>query len=363
MKRYLAALILFPALALAHEMPIGKADLHARANGELTLDWELDLVSYAMGNTLDVTAAELRKQYNELSAEQKQEKLNAAARQLNNLLKVHSGQKKIVFQEAVGPSAEELSRLIEEGKPGHGAIAFRGAAAEGAVRFRFPREAGPVVLTVFTGKNPLFQQLLLSGEESPEIALGVAAAADPFMTAWRYLILGFEHILPLGLDHILFVLGLFLLNPALRPLLQQITTFTIAHSITLGLSMTGVFSLPGEIVEPIIALSIVFVAAENILVKNLHPWRLMVVFLFGLVHGLGFAGVLQELGVPREQFATALISFNVGVEFGQLAVIALALLVTGWSLKRQWYRPRLAIPASVLIACVGAYWTAERLMG
>jgi hypothetical protein len=143
-----------------------------------------------------------------------------------------------------------------------------------------------------------------------------------------------------------------------------VTAFTVAHSITLALSLYGVISLPASVVEPLIALSIVYVAVENIIVAELKPWRVWVVFGFGLLHGLGFAGVLTELGLPAGEFLPALIGFNVGVEFGQLAVIGLALLIVGlWFRERPWYRAWLVIPASLLIAAVGAYWTVERILG
>ena len=176
-----------------------------------------------------------------------------------------------------------------------------------------------------------------------------------------FLRIGFTHILPNGLDHILFVLGLFLLSPKLKPLLIQVTAFTIAHSITLGLCMAEVVKLPSQVVEPLIAASIVFVAIENIIYKELKPWRWIVVFCFGLIHGLGFAGSLNELGLPEGTFFLSLISFNIGVEVGQLSVIAMATMVTVWFWKKPWYRARITIPASVIIAAVGFYWAVQRI--
>ena len=180
--------------------------------------------------------------------------------------------------------------------------------------------------------------------------------------AQQYLSLGYTHILPKGLDHILFVLGIFLLSPRIKTMLLQVTAFTVAHSITLGLSMYGIVSLPPRIVEPLIALSIAYVAIENILTRELKPWRLALVFMFGLLHGLGFAGVLRDLGLPREEFLTALLTFNLGVEGGQLTVIAAAMIVTAPLMEKGWYRQRVVIPASVLIATVGLYWTVARLI-
>jgi hypothetical protein len=180
----------------------------------------------------------------------------------------------------------------------------------------------------------------------------------------EYAVLGFTHIVPLGLDHILFVLGLFLLSTRMAPLLIQVTAFTVAHSVTLALSVYGVVALPSSIVEPLIAASIVYVAVENILTPNLKPWRALVVFAFGLLHGLGFAGVLEEVGLPHGQFVPALVSFNIGVELGQLAVIAIAYLALAlWARHKSWYRSRVVIPASATVAAIGLFWTVQRVLG
>ena len=180
--------------------------------------------------------------------------------------------------------------------------------------------------------------------------------------AQQYLRLGFTHILPKGLDHILFVVGIFLLSPRWKTMLLQVTAFTIAHSITLGLSIYGLVSLPSRIVEPLIALSIAYVAIENLFTRELKPWRLALVFTFGLLHGLGFAGVLKELGLPREEFVTALVTFNLGVEAGQITVIGVALLAVLPFIKKGWYRQRVVIPASIAIAAIGLYWTLVRVV-
>ena len=132
-----------------------------------------------------------------------------------------------------------------------------------------------------------------------------------------YLKLGINHIIPEGTDHILFVVGLCLLSTRIKTILWQATAFTVAHSITLALSMKSIIMAPGAVVEPIIALSILFVAVENILLDELKPWRVLVVFLFGLIHGMGFASALNEIGLPRNKFFTSILSFNAGVEIGQ----------------------------------------------
>lgn len=177
-----------------------------------------------------------------------------------------------------------------------------------------------------------------------------------------YLQLGFTHIIPLGFDHILFVLSLFLLSPKLKPVLWQATAFTVAHSITLGLAMFKVITPSPQIVEPIIALSIMYVALENILSPTLKKSRIGIVFLFGLVHGMGFANALGQLGLPQNAYLTSLVMFNVGVELGQLAVILSAFFLFGkWFGNKPYYRRFIVIPLSILITLMAGYWTIERL--
>ena len=177
-----------------------------------------------------------------------------------------------------------------------------------------------------------------------------------------YIVLGFEHILPKGLDHILFILGLFLLSTHWRPLFWQVTMFTIAHTITLGLAMNNVVELPSNVVEPLIALSIAYVGIENLTRKVLHKSRLVLVFMFGLIHGLGFASVLSDFGMPDNDFLSALISFNIGVELGQVSIIILAfILLSMWFKSRDNYRKVIVIPGSIFISVIGMYWFFERL--
>lgn len=180
--------------------------------------------------------------------------------------------------------------------------------------------------------------------------------------ALNYIDIGFDHIIPMGIDHILFILGLFFFSTKIRPLIGQVTMFTIAHTITLGLAMAGIVNLPANIVEPLIALSIAYVALENIFLHNrFHNSRLLLVFGFGLLHGVGFAGALTDFGMPNDAFVTALVSFNIGVEIGQLTVLALAFVATVWFRQYPWYRPVIVIPISLGIALIGLYWTVERL--
>jgi hydrogenase/urease accessory protein HupE len=230
--------------------------------------------------------------------------------------------------------------------------------------WRYTLPYSPYMLTVTDEATP--------GEPKHQWIEGDAAAVPVALgkrvvplTRWEtvllYLQLGFTHIVPKGLDHILFVLGIFLLSMHWRPLLAQVTAFTIAHSVTLALSMYQVIALPSRIVEPAIALSIAYVGFENVLTRTVKPWRIALVFAFGLLHGLGFAGVLANLGLPPTERVTALIAFNAGVELGQLSVIAVAFLaIASWARRKAWYRGRVVVPGSIIIGVVGLYWVVER---
>jgi len=154
------------------------------------------------------------------------------------------------------------------------------------------------------------------------------AAMDWQVKFQFYLKSGFEHIIPKGLDHILFVVGLFFASILLGTLFWQITAFTLAHSITLGLATMGLINVSTSLVEPLIALSIVWVAIENCLFTKTKKWRPLLVFSFGLLHGLGFAAVLTDFGLPKTDLVSSLLAFNIGVELGQLTIIFVALLIT-----------------------------------
>lgn len=202
---------------------------------------------------------------------------------------------------------------------------------------------------------------MLNPEQASRVTSSIKLDRPWWKTAGLYTRLGYEHILPKGLDHILFVLALFFLSTRFKPLLIQISIFTLAHTITLGLAAAGWIKVPGGIVEPLIAISIALVAVENMFARRMTPWRPIVVFFFGLFHGLGFASVLLDLGLPEDQFITALISFNVGVELGQLTVVVAAWVLLQHWFTRPWYRARVVLPASFLIAVTGSWWAIQRI--
>lgn len=286
--------------------------------------------------------------------------------------------------DALGPTFVDAIELVFDGVPVRPHFEYRpvsalsdlasapsivrlsGAIPAGArsVRFSYGLAIGSYALNLRVGDSPQRTLWIEGPQPSDAMSLADAAPLSTASTVWQYLRLGYTHILPNGFDHILFVVGLFLLSARWRPLLSQISAFTIAHSITLGLTMYGVVSLPARLVEPLIAISIVYVAVENLLTTDLKPWRIVLVFSFGLLHGMGFAGVLRDIGLPRPQFLTALVAFNAGVEAGQLSVIALAFAaVSAWRRNSERYRHVVVRPASVAISLIGLFWTLQRALG
>ncbi len=236
------------------------------------------------------------------------------------------------------------------------------ADVAGPVQFSWAKSYGDVLLRQRgLPDDKAYFGLLRSGEASPAISATGGVAQSAWETFARYIMVGFVHIIPMGLDHILFVLGLFFLTPKITTLVWQVSAFTLAHTVTLALGALGWLTVSPSIVEPLIAASIVYVAVENIFTDGLNPWRPVLIFAFGLLHGLGFASVLGDFGLPEGQFVPALVGFNIGVEVGHLAVLAIAFAFVGvWFRSMDWYRPAIAVPASCLIAGIGAFWVLER---
>jgi len=207
-----------------------------------------------------------------------------------------------------------------------------------------------------------FSQYLTDAKQSDSFSNDSVVTRSVADVALDYLKLGYLHILPKGLDHILFVIGLFLLSPRWSPILWQVSAFTVAHTITLAFGVLGYISIPAHIVEPLIALSISVVCLENLITTKIRAWRLYIVVGFGFLHGLGFAGVLGEIGLPTDTFITALLSFNIGVELGQLSVILLCFLLIGWWFRdKSWYRSRLTSVLSIFLAGVGLVFFFDRI--
>jgi len=243
-------------------------------------------------------------------------------------------------------------------------LTIRATLPEGTapVQLGLARGFGTFVPRQIGGGGDAYEGFLAAGELTPPLPRAEVLTEGSGAVFLRYIGAGFEHIIPLGLDHILFVLGLFFFATQLGPLLWQVSAFTVAHTITLALAATGIVTVPASIVEPMIAATIVYVGVENTLGWGNVRGRTLLVFVFGLLHGLGFASVLGDYGIASERFVYALIGFNIGVEFGQLAVIAIAFSMVGWFIAKDWYRARVAVPASLVIAAIGAYWFIERTL-
>lgn len=230
------------------------------------------------------------------------------------------------------------------------------------VTFGWSPDLGVMVLRVSENGETSFADYVDPGEMSPVIEVSNWKPLTRVQSFFTFIPVGFDHILPKGLDHILFVVGIFLLSSKLRVLLWQISTFTAAHTVTLALGTLGLVTISPSVVEPLIALSIAYVAIENILSPKLVPSRIGLIFAFGLLHGLGFATVLAEFGLPENGVIPALIGFNVGVEVGQLAVVSICFLTFGyWFNQKTWYRKAISVPLSVIIASVGLWWAFERV--
>lgn len=379
----LSSVLLWGAMlpAQAHELQPTIADLTVEA-GQADMVFQLNLEALLSGIDLDTIEdtnnAENAQDYDDLRALP----ADAIAARVPDLLTNWNG----------------LPMLLVDGQ----AVALQSAAltipqdvdielariAQWRLSAAVPQDASEVVVTWPDGAGAMvlrqqgvdqpFTGYLSGGESSPVISLAGGGAQTGWQAFGSYIPVGFDHILPQGLDHILFVLGLFLLSTHLAPLLWQVSAFTLAHTVTLALGALGLVNVPGSIVEPLIAASIVYVAVENIFSTGLSRWRPVVIFGFGLLHGLGFASVLGDFGLPADQFIPALIGFNVGVEVGQLTVIALAAALL-WLAVGAARVARLngleeevrehdvmfravSITGSLIIAIIGAYWVVERTL-
>lgn len=355
--------------ANAHEVRPIVAEVQFGADGRMTVRLNLSLeavlaeVEPGLTDTDDSRNAELYDQLRNLPPEELADRFRADQQRFvsdfNLTFDGQSASLDLTGVEAAPLGDVRVSRNSD--------VTLSGVIPPGADQFvwGYPGSYGAVAVKLRRdGDQDFTSAWLQPGEVSNPFPMqGLVPERSTLDTLVDYIELGYIHIVPRGLDHILFVLGLFLLSRRMRPLLVQVTCFTVAHSITLALSLYDVIALPASIVEPLIALSIAYVAIENLFMRGLSPWRPVVVFAFGLLHGLGFAGVLTELGLPQDQFITALIGFNVGVEVGQLSVILVAWLALAfWKMSEQTYRRAVIMPGSICIAAVGLYWTFERVI-
>ncbi len=224
----------------------------------------------------------------------------------------------------------------------------------------FPYDPQHQTFVNFYDDGALTSQAILGGG-SVSFEYFVGSRQGTVAVIRKFVPQGIHHIL-IGPDHLLFLVGLLLLGGSLRRLLMVITAFTIAHSITLALAVLGLVSPPGSIVEPIIALSIVYVGADNLLVRGGRDMRVWIALGFGLIHGFGFASVLREMGLPSGALGWSLFSFNFGVEIGQVAVaVVVASALTALRARSEMAGRRLAVAGSVGVIAAGTYWFVQRV--
>jgi hydrogenase/urease accessory protein HupE len=227
----------------------------------------------------------------------------------------------------------------------------------------FPYDpAHQAFVNVYEDESLRLQDILAANR--PEMQYFSGSIQGTWAVVTRFVGSGIEHIFG-GSDHVAFIVGLLLVGGSLWRLLAVMTAFTLAHSVTLSLAALDLFSPPARIIEPAIALSIVYVGADNLLTRGRgRDVRLWVAFVFGLVHGFGFASVLKEFGLPRSALGWALASFNVGVEVGQAAIVlAIAPIVTWLQRRRPAWAMPVVVTGSVAVAAAGAYWFLERSFG
>ena len=365
---WLAGLALIgSATAFAHEFTITPVTIVLNGDGGFQAEVGLDADALALGLPLEADSEEVAEGMRELAEDQFDRAVQRARDAVRDDIRIAFDSAPVDFEVQFPhhgtPAAAEADPPTVLGALAR--LTGRIPVGSRELTIRLPAKYKTVSLQIHSPSLETPSNTLLDpGQASPPFPLVDTGREVPRQGVFSsYLKLGFTHIVPKGLDHILFVLGLFLLSTRWRPLLYQVTAFTVAHSVTLALSMQGVVSLPERFVETLIALSISWVAIENIATSELKPWRIALVFCFGLLHGLGFAGVLSELGMPDGQFLAALLSFNLGVELGQVSVVLMAFAALGRFRNLEGYRRYVIFPCSAAIAATGLWWAVTRALG
>ncbi len=370
LRMTLAALaaLLVTTLSQAHEITptIINAEITADNSFRIQLDTNIEALMVGVGSTHeDTDDSPLAQEYNALRSIPASE-LESQARSFAEKLPEQLG--------LIGPSGETLDFDLKLLSISVSENADPEIARESVLVYStpitqkltglavsWPEPLGNFIFRLTSGGELRAGLYVMAGEQSDLIEFEATQVQSQGFA--EYIVIGFEHIIPLGLDHILFVVGIYLLSQAWRALLWQVSAFTLAHTITLALATLGFVSVSPAIVEPLIALSIAYVAIENLFHQRLNRGRIALIFGFGLLHGLGFAGVLGEIGLSDEAFIPSLIAFNIGVELGQLAVLALMTLLLGFWLgnSKHWER-WVRIPLSLAIGLIGVYWFFERIL-
>jgi len=364
-----AILFFFSSTINSHEIKPAIVDLII-ADGQASIDFKINAEQILSGvdasqyqDTNDAPQAELYDKFREKN----EEELKQDIQQNWNLF-----QDQITINGLEGSSLSLIDLMIDQDVnpeyPRDTNLKTEVPLNQNEITIQFVIELGPVVIRQFediSKENMIFSTYLQPGEISAE--LSPVSQATMSQTIIDYIILGMEHIVPKGLDHILFIFGVFFFAVKLKPLLWQVTMFTLAHSLTLILASLKMVFIPASIIEPLIALSIGYVAFENIFQRQgefhsrSNAIRYAVIFFFGLIHGLGFAFVLEDIGLPTGQLILSLLSFNIGVEIAQIGLVVLAYILMFYPSKQLWYRKAIQIPCSLVIGLIGIYWFFERV--
>jgi hypothetical protein len=390
---------LFAAAAQAHPVVAASAIVSIRDDGRIEITVHYDALAFALNDTPRAVGDDAMLAVLNGPREDLERTLAEGRDRFARLFELRADGKSIPTHVTIAPTADSVlefkAHAIGPVLPVKMDIVAEGVlpANTGRIALKFPQVMGDVVVTVAPPHAEALVGPASAGEWSMDFALpsGASAAEHPRITSGAgFILMGVFHILPGrayftaiadrfhsghpfanladlipdGADHILFVLGLFFLSPRIKPLLLQVTAFTLAHSVTLALAARGTITLSPHIVEPLIAASITAVAVENLCTREgkVHSWRIAIVFGFGLIHGLGFASAFKGAVGANQAPLGPILLFNLGVELGQLAIVALALLAVYCFRAKPWYRKRIAIPASILIAAIGALWFIQRLI-
>lgn len=350
--------------ARAHEVQPGIMDVEIQPESmDVFIEWMLEapVAGIDLENLEDTNTSDREDEYLRLRAlppAEMEEAFRTAWPGLSEKLNFQAGETTL-RPELTGVTIPEVGN-IELSRTSTIQLSVPLPAGDGAITIGWAKDLGNLIVRQRTVEDG-YSAYLTPGQMSDPIPRTGGVEQNFGQALVSYIGVGFDHIVPQGLDHILFVLGLFFLALRIGPLLWQVTAFTLAHTVTLALGALEIIQISPDIVEPLIAASIVYVGIENVFTRNLPPWRPVVVFCFGLLHGLGFASVLKDFGLGADNFVAKLIGFNVGVEVGQLAVIAAAFLAFAVLFGRyDWYQRRIGAPVSIAIAVIAAFWVLER---
>jgi hydrogenase/urease accessory protein HupE len=340
-----------PSLVYAHPVPYSFLDLRLSRGG-----LESTLVAHIVDLAHDLNIAPPESLLDPATAESKKELILSLLRQR---LKVVADGRALEYELLrIEPQAERQALALH--------LRFNANALPGAINIQcdlFPYDPQhQTFLNIYEEGRLIRQEIFNKDHAALDYFSG--SGQGTFAVIKKFIPGGIYHIFT-GPDHILFIVGLLLLGGSLMRLLSIVTAFTIAHSITLSLAALDVLSPPARLIEPAIALSIVYVGIDNLMVgKTGRDVRPLVAFFFGFVHGFGFAGVLKEFGLPSQALGWSLFSFNFGVEIGQVCiVVVVATILAALRKRNNALGERIAIFGSLAVILAGSYWFIERVFG